>query len=355
MARSYLNSHNGPPRILRENANIAYQGVQAGKQFVVSGDAALKMLQMPNPSGMPNSDVLVPWADDGTAKSLDRGQWVIDFGNTMTEAQSAAYCEPFDTVRKQQGRPLLAGLQGSGGRTPWRHQSFKAAMRAALRPLPRYLATALSAQERAFVWLPAPALPDRSVVVFARDDDYFFGVMQSRFHRLWSAAMVPTVGYRYIYQIGRSFETFPMPWVPSAEPRGSSSYLAISGAAENYLKERKRLLAWPDGSHDRTIAFPASPSGPWRQQSPNRDSAPRTATHAYTSGPPGWPFATARSLFDIALRSTPEFRTATQNLDLAVAQAYAEVIGCQPHEMDDEKMAVRILGELARARSDRSG
>jgi hypothetical protein len=32
----------------------------------------------------------------------------------------------------------------------------------------------------------AETTPDDSIYVFARDDDYFFGVLQSKLHELWA-------------------------------------------------------------------------------------------------------------------------------------------------------------------------
>ena len=61
-------------------------------------------------------------------------------------------------------------------------------MRRALRPLPRFIATIRHAKHRLFVWLPAGVLPDSALIVVARDDDYSFGVLQSRVHELWARA-----------------------------------------------------------------------------------------------------------------------------------------------------------------------
>ena len=50
------------------------------------------------------------------------------------------------------------------------------------------LVTPTISKHRFFVWLRHPILPDHQLIVFARDDDYFMGVLQSRLHEVWALA-----------------------------------------------------------------------------------------------------------------------------------------------------------------------
>jgi hypothetical protein len=55
---------------------------------------------------------------------------------------------------------------------------------------------------RLFFLIPAGTLPDSALIVFARDDDYSFGVLQSRAHTVSSLANGTQVrekdtGFRY--------------------------------------------------------------------------------------------------------------------------------------------------------------
>jgi hypothetical protein len=52
----------------------------------------------------------------------------------------------------------------------------------AIQMLDRYIATPVVAKHRLFVWVSAKVLPSNLVDVFAREDDFFFGVLHSRFH-----------------------------------------------------------------------------------------------------------------------------------------------------------------------------
>ncbi len=44
------------------------------------------------------------------------------------------------------------------------------------------------AKHRLFLEMDSTVLPDHTLHVIARDDDYFFGVVQSRVHEVWSPA-----------------------------------------------------------------------------------------------------------------------------------------------------------------------
>jgi hypothetical protein len=52
--------------------------------------------------------------------------------------------------------------------------------------LDRFLVTTSTSKHRIFVWLQHPILPDHQLIVFAREDDYFLGVLQSRLHEVWA-------------------------------------------------------------------------------------------------------------------------------------------------------------------------
>jgi hypothetical protein len=132
-------------------------------------------------------------------------------------------------------------------------------MRAALAPLPRYVATTRVAKYRVFSWLEAHVLPEDALVVFARDDDYFFGVLQSRAHEVWSLRMGTWlgVGNDPRYTPTTCFETFPLPWLPGQEPTDDPRVTAIAAAARDLDAKRRAWLdppgATPDDLKKRTL------------------------------------------------------------------------------------------------------
>ena len=175
---------------LRENQGIAFQGVILVGPFDVPEQEAQDMLLASNPDGAKNADVLKPLV---TAKDItDRpsNRWVIDFGVSVTEDQAARYVGPFETL--QQRVETKAELTSNTIRQTWWHfASARQHMRAALDGLERYVATPLHSKHRVFAWVDSPAIANHSVGVFAREDDYFIGVLQSRVHEIWSGLWAP--------------------------------------------------------------------------------------------------------------------------------------------------------------------
>lgn len=86
-------------------------------------------------------------------------------------------------------------------------------MREAINPLPRFICTPTVAKHRVFIWVLHPTTPDHQLIVFARDDDYFFGVLHSRAHEVWSLRMGTWLGKGNDprYTPTTTFETFPLP------------------------------------------------------------------------------------------------------------------------------------------------
>jgi hypothetical protein len=58
--------------------------------------------------------------------------------------------------------------------------------------------------------------PDHQLIVFARADDYFFGMLHSHPHELWALRLGTQLETRPRYTPTTTFETFPMP-EPSPE------------------------------------------------------------------------------------------------------------------------------------------
>jgi hypothetical protein len=75
------------------------------------------------------------------------------------------------------------------------------------------MTTTITAKYRIFVWFQPRKLADATLVAIARSDDATFGVLQSRFHEVWSLASCSWlgVGNDPRYTPGATFQTFPFP------------------------------------------------------------------------------------------------------------------------------------------------
>ncbi len=223
---------------LAENQGIAYAGRHCDPRLLISAALARRWLAERNPSGRPNGDVLRPTAGATDLVRIPRGLWTIDFPPYLDEREAALYVRPFARLRRSR-----AGHRWGPGRAP-------TAMRVALVKGERYLATPTAGRHRVYAWLPPEVVPDRTLVVFARDDDWFFGVLQSRFHQLW----VRQTGAGGRYASGESFETFPFPWPPTTPlaklTRGQETQRAAVAQAARAL-DRQRATWLADGADPR--------------------------------------------------------------------------------------------------------
>lgn len=112
--------------------------------------------------------------------------WIIDFGTDMREEEAAKYELPFRYIEKHVKPERATNNVPRLREKWWIHRVPVAEMRAALAKLPRYIATLAAGKHRLFVWLDHSVLPDHQLYVFARSDDYFFGVLHSKLHELWA-------------------------------------------------------------------------------------------------------------------------------------------------------------------------
>jgi type II restriction/modification system DNA methylase subunit YeeA len=196
---------------LIQNRSAAFVATVKAGAFDIAGATAREWLKLPNPNARPNADVVKPWANgmDMTRRWSDT--WIIDFGVSRTEAEAALYETPFAHVRTNV-KPLRDGNKRASYRDNWWLLAEPIPkMRAALRPLARYIGTPVVAKFRLFVWMHECVLADHQLVVTAREDDATFGILHSRFHELWSLRLGTSLEDRPRYTPTTCFETFPFP------------------------------------------------------------------------------------------------------------------------------------------------
>ena len=220
---------------LEENLGIAFMGDTKGGPFDISGDLAREMRVSPNPHGKGNEDVVRPWVNGRDITDRSRGMSIVDFSD-MTIDQAALYEAPFEYVNTHVRPTRVNNRRALYANNWWWHMEPRPGMRRALERVERYIVTPTTAKHRLFTWLPYEILPDHALIAVAREDDYTFGVLHSRFHELWARSMgtqVREAESEFRYTPTTCFETFPFPR-PTDEQRQ-----AISAAAAelNWLRE----------------------------------------------------------------------------------------------------------------------
>ena len=276
---------------LKENLGIAFMGDTKGGPFDIPESVAFDMVNQPNPDGRNNRDVVRPRANGKDLTSRPSGTWIIDFGVDTSISESALFEAPFEYVNRYV-RPKR-GKSRSKVSDWWIHERSRPEMRQALQKLERYIATPTTSKHRVFTWLSAEVSPDHSLIVVARDDDYTFGVLHSRFHEVWALAMGTQLENRPRYTPTTCFETFPFP-KPTDEQRE-----AIAQAARELDRLRQGWLNPPDAKE--------------------AELKKRTLTNLYNARPT-W------------------LQIAHQTLDEAVMDAYG-----WPHDLAEPEILERLL------------
>jgi len=289
-------------KVLSENAGLSFMGDTKVGPFEIPDSLAREMLASPNPDGRSNEAVIRPWVNGDDIAGRPRNMWIVDFPPGTPLGEAELYEAPFAHITEHV-RPMRATAR-SGDRTGvkwWIHQRPRPAMRRALDPLDRFPVTLHVSKHRLFVWLDRAVLPDHQLFAFARDDDYFFGVLHSLAHELWALALGTQLEDRPRYTPTTCFQTFPLPWPPDDEPADSPLVEAIAEAARRLNELREGWL---------------NPEGPLVGEDELKH---RTLTNLYNERP-AW------------------LDTAHRNLDEAVFNAY----GWPPNLTDDEVLA-RLL------------
>lgn len=158
------------PATLPANRDLAFTGERIRREAQVPAARVPALLAARNPHGKPNVDVLrrVIGADA-------QERWIVDFPATMTEDEAALYSEPFAWLGERLGDKMPDF---------WRNPHAQPALRTALARHSRALAAPVGAEPE-WAWIDADLLPDDSLLVVARDDDFTHGVLSSRWFRVW--------------------------------------------------------------------------------------------------------------------------------------------------------------------------
>jgi type II restriction/modification system DNA methylase subunit YeeA len=245
---------------LVENLNVAFMGDTKGGTFDVDQVTAISMLKLPNPHGKANSDVIVPWVNGSDITGRSRQKFIIDFGTRMNEAEAAKFEAPFKHIQTYVWPKRKSNNREAYRKYWWRHVEARPGMYLALSNQPRFLCTPRVSKHRLFIWLSFPTLADSATFVFAKSDDYFFGILHSRLHEVWARAQGTQVREResgFRYTPTTCFETFPFPH-PSPEQESE-----VAAAAKELDKLRSAWLNPPEWTREGILEFPGSIDGPW--------------------------------------------------------------------------------------------
>ncbi len=224
------------PHPLPENAGFAFLGEPAWAPALLSGVQAEQLMAATNRCGRPNSDVLRRRLAVSDGEAVE--SWQIDFPDHFTAQEAALYEKPFAWL-----------IERSPG-ADWTSPHARPALRRALARVSRFLAIPADATVPEWRWIADDLLPDASLVVVARDEDFIHGVLQSEvFARWWDH------GRTRIGPVQR-LESFPFPWPPATALSALTTSqeeqrhaIARSARSENTEQLNRAVLSaygWPE-------------------------------------------------------------------------------------------------------------
>ena len=279
---------------LATNHVTAFLGVNKNGAFGIPGHLAREWLRLPaHPNGRPNADVLRPRIVGKDLVQRPSDQWIIDFGATMTEADSALYEAPFAYVAEHV-KPVRATNRVKPLRENWwRHMRPRPAMRQALEGMSRCIVTPTVSKHRLFAWPDTSVCSDHQLIVIARDDDVTFGILHSRFHEAWSLRLGTWLGKGNDprYTPTTTFETFPFPDglspdICAADYAEDPRAIVIAEAARRLVELRDRWLnppEWVEWVEERVPGYPKRPVA--RDDAAAKELRARTLTNLYNARP----------------------------------------------------------------------
>jgi type II restriction/modification system DNA methylase subunit YeeA len=374
-------------QVMSRNHGITFRGTQKSGDFDISDELTLEWLQAPNPNGRPNSDLLKPWLNGSAIVKRMPFVWIVDTGTALTLEDFTFYEKPFEHVLKMVKPQRDKNKREHRRLNWWLHAETCPGMRKALIDSDRFLSTPRVSKHRIFSWAPSIVLPDDGIYIFARSDDYFFGIMHSRMHEVWARSQGTQVREResgFRYTPNSCFETFPFPYSNDLE-LGSDRTCAENLAAKNYFlgkeeappyksaaksapehldviaaaaKElndmRERWLNPPELTVTKVLEFPGSLDGPWARYIDKSSLDLRTGNGVvrYPRLEPKDEASAAklkkRTLTNLYNERPGWLALAHKKLDAAVAAAYG-----WPADLTDEQILEKLLAlNLERAAAE---
>jgi hypothetical protein len=252
------------PLSLAENAGIAFEGFKIyGQGFLFAdGDpkatplSEMHRLLAENPA---NNERVRPYlgGEEVNESPLHLHQrYVIDF-EEMSLEEAGRWPELLDILDKKV-RPERVKKSGQVAKAPWwRFFNTRPELRRAMGALRRVLVCSKVTTHLAFAWMPVSIAFSHKLAVFVREDDAFFGLLQSSAHEVFTRFFSSTLGEALNYSTTDAFEPFPI-------PRGLEHHEGLAGVARELYAFRADLMVREDFGltrlygryHDETDSSP---------------------------------------------------------------------------------------------------
>lgn len=216
----------------------AFRGQEAGNPgFIVSDDARTTLLH----NDPPSKSVIFPLLIGRDLLTGDGRptRWLIDFGE-RDQMKASAFKGAFAHLKQEVLSQMEevasgdkeAGKAGIKRRKPrlsrwWLLRRACTDTVAAIDSLPRYVACSRHMLRPIFCFFAPSVRPDSAIQVFAFNDDYSFGILQSYAHAKWFQSTGSKLTERHRYTPETVFDTFPWPQSPTTKQIESVASAAV--------------------------------------------------------------------------------------------------------------------------------
>lgn len=203
-----------------------FQGQTHGHEgFLLSKEDGVKILKQ-HPD---YKEVLKPFltGDELVAnKNSQPGRFVIDF-SFKNQIEATKYSKLFSQLQKtvlpfieQKAKDEEEGKSNPNGRIQqlniwWKMWRRREDMLIIKETLKRFIGCARVTQRPIFEFFSSEINPNDVVMLFAFDDYYSFGIIDSKLHWLWFNAKCSTLGGTFRYTTDSVWDTFPWPQTPT--------------------------------------------------------------------------------------------------------------------------------------------
>ena len=217
---------------LQANGGLSSRGMSLhGSGFIVT-PAGARGLGLGTRKGLDAH--IRPYLNGRDFAQTSRGKMVIDMWGLSESEVRVRFPEVHQHLYQTVFEARRAVVEKSATRDAqeylsrwWTFGKPRQDLRAALKGLPRYIATVETSKHRVFQFLDALTVPDNKLVCIAQDDAAFLAQLSSRIHTTWALAAGGWlgVGNDPVYVKTACFDAFPFPSIT----RATSKQLASLG------------------------------------------------------------------------------------------------------------------------------
>lgn len=230
------------------DTKLCFEGQQPGhKGFRIDLTEGRELLQE-DPSA---AKILFPYLNGNallSGKFEEDPEFIIDFGDIsifdaskhpralqiVQERVLPDWQKNAEDEKQETGKDV--GEHQNRLKTWWQLKRRRTDMLNAIAPLSRYAVCVRHTKRPLFTFIDRRYRPDSALTVFAFEDDYSFGILQSNVHWSWFLARCSTIKRDFRYTNDTVFTSFPWPQAPKA-----SQVLAVATAARDLRSLRAEL------------------------------------------------------------------------------------------------------------------